>query len=340
MKSVAIVILVSMLVMSLFLFVRYLFSKCDGPPYLYVTFHDKISNVWKYSRNGCLLSTKVLNGEPHFFSVNHTIELRSLAIGKYKNRSVMYVADAYTNDSFLSIYGECNELGEREYVRTAVSTVENNGVSHIYGVCFDHRENLYVSSQRTDNVMRFQKDTFQPMGFPSYFMLTYNKYLTNYPGTFIQFGAPNAHELTEQGVRDIVTVGEFIWVANKDIHGVLIIDSQTGLVEDIVPVAMPIGLFYYDVEDIVFVGSKAGDNCTTTEGKVLGISTKTRQVVRTLQSHHLDHPTGITAYGGVLYVADQATNKIFSFDIRTGRYKSTVVESMPDSVEKVILSDC
>ena len=37
---------------------------CDGPPYLYVTFHDKYSNIFKYSRNGCLLQTDVLSGGP------------------------------------------------------------------------------------------------------------------------------------------------------------------------------------------------------------------------------------------------------------------------------------
>ena len=37
---------------------------CDGPPYLYVTFHDKYSNIFKYSRNGCLIQTDVLSGGP------------------------------------------------------------------------------------------------------------------------------------------------------------------------------------------------------------------------------------------------------------------------------------
>lgn len=40
------------------------FKSCLGSPFLYVTFHDKFPNIFKFSRNGCLLQTDVLKGGP------------------------------------------------------------------------------------------------------------------------------------------------------------------------------------------------------------------------------------------------------------------------------------
>ena len=56
---------------------------CLGPPYLYVTIHDKVQNVLKYSRNGCLVDDNVLIMSEAYEKLNE-VEFRSLAIGKHK----------------------------------------------------------------------------------------------------------------------------------------------------------------------------------------------------------------------------------------------------------------
>lgn len=48
---------------------------CDPAPFLYVTFHDKYQNIFKYSRNGCLLQTDVLSDGP-ILSKHRYTELR------------------------------------------------------------------------------------------------------------------------------------------------------------------------------------------------------------------------------------------------------------------------
>lgn len=175
-------------VVLVFYFVYFWFvanATCDEAPFIYATYHDVVPNIVKYSRNGCLLSSTVLVGAPKHTAPNHTIEMRSLVFGKYKNSSVLYVADAFTNDSYLNIYDQCNEKGQRMFLKSAISTHKHLGVNHIYGICFDQDENVYLSSQHTDNVMRFYKDTFKPMPFPPKMERAEPHLYRNYPGTFL-----------------------------------------------------------------------------------------------------------------------------------------------------------
>jgi hypothetical protein len=59
-------------------------------------------------------------------------------------------------------------IGQRPFIKSAVSSAANEGIDHLYGVAFDDANNLYTSSQHTDVVQRFYKDTFEPMPFPPY----------------------------------------------------------------------------------------------------------------------------------------------------------------------------
>jgi cbb3-type cytochrome oxidase subunit 3/DNA-binding beta-propeller fold protein YncE len=311
-------------------------SFCDEAPYLYVTFHDEVPNIMKYSRNGCLLSRNVLIGGPEYAAADHVIELRAMKLGTYKDEPALYVADAYTGDSYLNVYGSCDADGNREFITTATSTVQNIGVNHIYGIAFDNKGNLFASSQHTDNVLRFYKDSFKPMPLPSLLRVADSRYFKNYDGTFIQFGAPVPHDRDEQGVRDIAHTPGFMWVANEDISGVAIIDEVTGLVEDIVPIDTPIGLHYQAENGLVFVSSK-GEN---KQGMVYAVSVFTRQIVQTYKSKKMRHPTGMATHGTTLYIANQKLGQIVSFNIKSGRFLSRIVEHMPYNIEQLLISDC
>lgn len=309
---------------------------CDGAPYIYATFHDEAPNIYKYSRNGCLLSKNVLSGGPEYALTSHFIELRSMVFGTYNGSEALYVADAFSDDSYLNVYGKCDALGQREYITTAVSTVTNPGINHLYGICLDEDQNIYASSQHTDNVLRFYKETFDPMPLPSKMIRPAAQRLNYFPGTFIQFGEPMLHQIDEQGVRDVIAVGSTIWVANEDIDSVYILDAASGEVVAIVAVETPIGLHYSDENGLVFVSSKGEKNM----GSVYSISVETKSIVRQYKSKRMTHPTGMSTHRTTLYVANQKAGQIVSFNIRSGRFLKLIVDDMPLGIEKILISDC
>ena len=337
------IVLGFVLVSSIFYF-AYIWSvanaTCDDAPYIYATYHDLVPNVVKYSRNGCLLSSTVLIGGPKHTAPNHTIEMRSLVFGKYKDSPVLYIADAFTNDSYLNIYDQCDEDGQRTFIKSAVSTQKHPGANHIYGICFDQEDNVYVSSQHTDNVMRFHKDTFKPMPYPPRLERADPQYYKNYAGTFLQFGLPNSHGIEEQGVRDIVAVGEYIWVANENSMGVYVVHAVSGQVETIVRnIKVPICLHYHPETDTVFVASKAVDGAAW-QGAVYAVNAHTYAVTRHFKTLRMTHPTGMISHSNILYVAEQKLGQILSFNVHTGAFLKTIVRSMPEGIEKLALSDC
>ena len=308
---------------------------CLGPPYIYATFHDEQTNILKYSRNGCLLSNEVLLGGPKK-NDNHRTELRTMKIATYNDSKALYVADGNTDHSYLMVYGQCNQNGQRPYLATVASTEQYPGAKHMYGVTVDNRGNVYVSSQHTDNVLRFAKDTFKPMPFPSHMEECENPYLKNYPGTFMQFGLPQVHEENEQGVRSVEAVGSDIWIANKELNGVAIVDSVTGELTTIINIANPIGIHYDETNHLVFISSKLKHK----RARIYGVSTKTYQIVKMFRKKHMKHPAGMVTHDDFLYVADQELGDIAKYSISKQKYLGVVAKGLPGTVEDVMISDC
>jgi len=62
--------------------------KCDGAPYLYITFHGH-KGIHKYSRNGCLIASQVISEDISDFE----IDFRSMAFAEYQGSAEsLYVA--------------------------------------------------------------------------------------------------------------------------------------------------------------------------------------------------------------------------------------------------------
>lgn len=308
-------------------------TDCLGPPYLYATTHHEVQNIIKYSRDGCLISTEVLQGGPIFG--NHYMELRSIKLGEYKGKEALYVADAMTSDSYLSVYGECDSEGKRTFITNIVSTDVNEGADHTYGICFDQDKNVYASFQHTDVVLRFYKDSSDPMGLPPA-LRDYHKWRDFYPGTFVQFGKVGIHRLSEQGVRSILNYNDTIWIANEDIGGIVITRISTGVVENIIVVHNPIGLHYDNQSGLIFVGSKKKH----WGAEVFGIDPNLLRIVRTYTTNRMNHPTGITSYGDTLFVAEQILGEILSFSISTEKYLGKIVSKTLGEIEQLELSPC
>lgn len=101
-------------------------SNCLGAPYIYITLHDA-SNIYKYSRDGCLLDDNVLDYVS--FVEKGYVELRSMALGRYHGEEMLYIVDAISGNSRIMIYGSCDDRGKRAYVTTAQSTQDNQGIN-------------------------------------------------------------------------------------------------------------------------------------------------------------------------------------------------------------------
>ena len=99
-------------------------------------------------------------------------------------------------------------------------------------------------------------------------------------------------------------------------------------------------MFYDSTNGIVYVGSfgKWG-------GKVHSYETKKYKEVMKFENQVLKHPSGVLVYDGLLFVADQIINSVFTFDVSTGAYIRAIIQLPMISgskyvVESIALSPC
>ena len=150
------------------------------------------------------------------------------------------------------------------------------------------------------------------------------------------------HDPNTQGIRAIVWVEHLqqLWIANENLHRVLIVDS-IGRFVGTAKIKNPVGLFYDRTKNIVFVGSKKSSKNT---GAVFGIDTATRRVDKIftlLGGETMNHPTGIVVSGDVLFVAEQTMNVVLTFNVTSERYIKEIIGKMNyGGVEHLALSDC
>jgi hypothetical protein len=305
---------------------------CESSPFLYITVHDEVKNVIKYSRDGCLLSNGILS-DSHFHLDS---ELRSMIIGKYKGEDALYVADASSHESRILLFTLCNDKRSWCFHSSVVSSRNNPGANHGYGLCFDDRGNLYASFQHTNTVLGFKKDTFEPIDInPVY--ANNRKSIDYFDGTFIQFGEPIEHDKIHRGVRSIVYVNGNIWIAHEDLEGIIVVSVETGKIVTIISVTAPIGLHLDPETNIVYVGCKSDRFGGAVYG--IDISTFTLLPKKNYRSSHMKHPTGITSYKNILYVGEQSQNAIHMFDIKTCEHIGKLVSDLPGKVEQLTVCD-
>ncbi len=189
-------------------------SNCLPSPFLYITTHDS-NNIMKFTRDGCTVTNRVV-----WYGAHKPQELREMAVGKYLGEDVMFMADAADTDlakSQIVVIGRCSRWNQMRAYITSIRTWESGGF-HPYSVSVDAAGDVYASFQHSDGVLRFHRDTLQPMPAPLSIqhLNTYQnsvvnsfkkKHLSQLPnGTFVQFGRPGVHNLTEQGIRGIAWV--------------------------------------------------------------------------------------------------------------------------------------
>jgi hypothetical protein len=140
-------------------------SGCLGPPYLYISHHES-HNILKYTRDGCPLSPNVL-----WFgsAVGSTIgSIRSMVTHPYGAiKDALYVTNAGENEDEIGrvlVFDTCAEVNSmRPFLKTLVDVRTSPGAQHTYSVTFDTHNNMYVSFQHTDAVLRYSNTTYKPL---------------------------------------------------------------------------------------------------------------------------------------------------------------------------------
>lgn len=231
----------------------------------------------------------------------------------------MYLAVSPKDDeNGIFVFGDCSS-GVRPAKGALVTLSENAGMDHPYGLAVYTNGDVYVSNQHTDNVMHFDSQGNpqpSPAGVPS----------SSPPGTFIQFDKSNS------GVRSLAIANNHLFVADEDANAVQMY-SLKGNLKSSVPANSPVGLFYDGTSNLMYYGSK-DDNV------VYSFSIASMLPMGKYTNANLSHPAGIVAYEDTLFVLSQDTNSLMSFNTTSGAFISTVIASLPDSPEQIMLSNC
>lgn len=162
-----------------------------------------------------------------------------------------------------------------------------------------------------------------------------------FEGTFAQFGEPKDAFKADRGVRGLTYVNGNVWICNEDLEGILVMNVNSGKVIHMIMLNSPISCYHTpkNKDNIVYCSTKN----TRFGGAVYAIDTRTYEPIEYLvyRTKKMKHPTGITSYKGILYVAEQSHNSIHMFDMDTTKHLGKFVHSkdLPGRVEQLLLSD-
>lgn len=239
-------------------------NNCLEAPYLYLTTHGR-NNIYKYSRDGCLITTKTLKHE-HLDATS----FRSMAFGPYQGiENALFVASAEGQPQ-VTVYGNCVQdtnvtskkkkkiakgeiinaeasLGERDYLGVLVNRSTSTGAEHAYGIAIGNiTGDLYVSFQHTDAVLRFDPSTdyeFFPSPPSSFSQWAPGSY---YEGALFQIDTIQSDDNSPnmQGLRGIAAVDDAVWVSDEILNSVFVIDTISGGMLETIAIDAPINLVY------------------------------------------------------------------------------------------------
>jgi outer membrane protein assembly factor BamB len=208
---------------------------------------------------------------------------------------------------------------------TASSPRGNGGLIHPYGLEINAKGHVFVSNQDTgvvtryygssgDNTRRAQAlwtgQSMDPNG-------------DYYPGTLQQFNT---------GLRGIALDDqERLWVAVEDDNAVHIVSQEGSLLESF-EADTPIGVHWDASNKLMWIGDNGDDS-------VVAVNPVDLSVVTRVTHKKLQHPAGMLAHDGVLYVLSQSPRYLLSVNI-TSPGDVTVLANLPDDPEHIFLGSC
>jgi len=325
------------------------------PPYLYITLH-KGPNILKYTTSGCLVSDEVLHGG---LVKGSTMQFRSMLLGKLEDQNdTLIVTDSTKSDSRVMVYSSCSgRSGKRDYLIDVIDEVgfpynNRRGATHPYGVAQDKNGYIYASFQDTNAVLRFMYNADVPA--PQNIGVKFNvpgsfipvpappklpkfdgdskKEIKYYNGTFVQLGLPSKEGGdSDLGIRAIMYVDDLLWVANEDLDGLFVVDSE-GKYVNFVKIKKPIGLLYVKEKHLMYVSTK--------DSKVYAVDTKLYLVRYDLHNPYgWNHPTGMAQHGSSLFIADQNQGTIYLYNVDSTLYEQRLISGL-GRVEQLLISEC
>ena len=149
-----------------------------------------------------------------------------------------------------------------------------------------------------------------------------------YPGTLYQVGASPQDDDGRSallGLRGIVVVDDTLWIANEAAEKVLVLNRTTGEIIHKFDVTSPVGLYYDDSSELVYVASNGQQYSSENPGGVQSFWKENYSLNGTFQAYNLVHPTSVARYENILYVAEQTTNTIMTFDLNTQLYVTDLI---------------
>jgi hypothetical protein len=233
-----------------------------------------------------------------------------------------YLASSKSSNSAILQYSVCTPEGTRNYERDFVSElVTSIGLNHPYGIALDAQENMYVSCQNTNVVLRFDT-TGNPIPLPPYF----NGSTDFFPGTFAVFNSAS------NGVRGVGFVGDNLWVASEDDGGVVAY-LPTGYSSSFFPFPKAIGVSYDNHTGFVFL-SNHDDSA-----RVVALDPSSMSVAHEYAVSGEGHFAGVVVYGDTLFALGQSTNAMYTFNVHTSQMIKKIA-TFDVTPEQIMLSPC
>ena len=238
--------------------------------------------------------------------------------------SQLLVANAYKDDSYIALYGGCNDEGKRPFVRNLVTHHEDKNLAHPYGIS-EVAGYVYVTSQDTDSLTRYtMRDIVAGKANASALRLRSGS------------GAPFAKFGKQQGVRGVAGDGlrKTVYVADEDRDLVHAIDSDSGQARYAIEAPKPVGVHFNVWTRKLYIGSSNGGSSAVHE-----YSVDRRRFTNKFAHSSVTHPAGIVSWFGKLYVLGQDTKTLSVFNLITGQH-TTLIKNLPDAPEQIMVAQC
>jgi hypothetical protein len=297
-----------------------------------------LNNIHVYSEQGRKLR-KALDRS----SLDPKVELRELRAHTFGPDGNLYVANAFKEYSeVLRFHGPLDKRGRHSFRDVFVQSdaVRNPGLSHPFGIAFDARGDLYVTSQNTSLTLRYfgpNSTTGQP-GEPMPLPLSLAQIRDRkfHPGTFCASAREVPHGL--QVVREAVFARGLLYVVDRDADCVRKYDHDTGAdLGAIVAKGMidkPIHLVARG--DELYIGNRGNES-------VVKCDLRTDHVTPFIhpQAGGLKNPAGLS-FGddGYFYVASRGSRQILRYRAADGwpdrRPFIDELEDEPQFIEPVV----
>jgi len=301
------------------------------PPFLYVTFHGgsddgDINQIYKYSRDGCLLSDAVLESTSDIT----WDEFRGMAI---LPSGLLMMNNANKHASKVLAYANCTATdAQRSFLDIVAQGDEDDDsgadplLVHPYGVAFSAgTSEVVVSNQDTCSISAYE---INANGSPT----------GGERSVSDRYSSKTCDEGDGIAVRGIAFDGAGLLYEAVEEDGVYVLNFTTGVQLAKITCDDCIGVVWDAATDTLFVGSN-GDGVIY-QFDVYPTLTKVQTIGDNDDDSGLSHPAGMAVYGDSLFVNSQDTNSILEFDITSGAFVGTILKDAPDKLEALILSPC